>query len=56
MEQPSNAIPVSFFEKGTWMHTLYHKTIELGPIITILSLALYVLLLYFQSVRTSKKP
>jgi sporulation integral membrane protein YlbJ len=55
-EQPSNAIPVSFFEKGTWMHTLYHKTIELGPIITILSLALYVLLLYFQSVRTSKKP
>ena len=55
-EQPSNAIPVSFFEEGTWMHTLYHKIIELGPIITIISLSLYVLLLYFQSVRTQKKP
>jgi sporulation integral membrane protein YlbJ len=55
-EQPSNAIPVSLFEEGTWMHTLYHKTIELGPLITILSLSLYVLILYFNSVRTPKKP
>lgn len=55
-EQPSNAIPVVFFEEGTLLHTLFHKLIELGPIITIFSLALYVLLLYFQLISKSKKP
>ncbi|MFP7296017.1 sporulation integral membrane protein YlbJ [Neobacillus niacini] len=55
-EEPSNAIPVSIFGEGTLLHTLYHKIIELGPIITILSLSLYVMLLYFQSIRTPKKP
>jgi sporulation integral membrane protein YlbJ len=47
-EQPSNAIPVSFFEEGTWLHTYYHKLIEAGPLITIFSLAIYVMLLYLR--------
>ena len=55
-EQPSNAIPVSFFEEGTWLHTFYHRLLEAGPLITIFSLSLYVLLLYSRLVSTSKKP
>jgi sporulation integral membrane protein YlbJ len=55
-EQPSNAIPVSFFEEGTWLHTFYHRLLEAGPLITIFSLTLYVLLLYSRLVSTSKKP
>jgi sporulation integral membrane protein YlbJ len=47
-EQPSNAIPVSLFEEGTWLHSYYHKLIEVGPLITIFSLTLYVFLLYFR--------
>lgn len=55
-ERPSNAIPVSFFEEGTWLHTFYNRLLEAGPLITIFSLTLYVLLLYSRLVRTSKKP
>jgi sporulation integral membrane protein YlbJ len=55
-EQPSNAIPVSFFEEGTWLHAFYHRLLEAGPLITIFSLTLYVLLLYSRLVSTSKKP
>nr|WP_263328124.1 sporulation integral membrane protein YlbJ [Neobacillus sp. Marseille-Q6967] len=52
-EQPSNAIPVGFFEEGSLLHTYYHKFIEVGPLVTIFSLALYVLILYL---RLQKKP
>jgi sporulation integral membrane protein YlbJ len=55
-DQPSNAIPVSLFEEGTWLHTFYHRLLEAGPLITIFSLTLYVLLLYSRLVSTSKKP
>jgi sporulation integral membrane protein YlbJ len=47
-EQPSNAIPVGFFEKGTWLYSLYHKMIEVGPFLTIIALAIYVLILFFK--------
>jgi sporulation integral membrane protein YlbJ len=45
-EQPSNAIPVSFFEQGTLLHSYFYKLMEWGPLITILSLSIYVILLY----------
>ncbi|HEY2420010.1 MAG TPA: sporulation integral membrane protein YlbJ [Neobacillus sp.] len=45
-EQPSNAIPVVFFEKGTWLNSFYYKMIEVGPLLTIIALALYVLILF----------
>jgi sporulation integral membrane protein YlbJ len=45
-EQPSNALPVSFFGQGSWADHFYHKMIEIGPLITILSLMVYVLLLF----------
>jgi sporulation integral membrane protein YlbJ len=45
-EQPSNAIPVSLFEEGTWLHSYYHHLIEIGPLITIFSLIIYVIILY----------
>lgn len=45
-EQPSNAIPVSFFEEGTLLHVYFYKLLEWGPLFTIFSLSIYVLLLY----------
>ncbi|MGG3562032.1 sporulation integral membrane protein YlbJ [Neobacillus rhizosphaerae] len=45
-DQPSNALPVSFFGQGSWADHFYHKMIEIGPLITILSLMVYVLLLF----------
>jgi sporulation integral membrane protein YlbJ len=45
-EQPSNALPVSFFGQESWADHFFHKMIEIGPIITILSLMVYVLLLF----------
>jgi len=45
-EQPSNALPVSFFENGSWADPLFHKMIVIGPIITIISLIVYVLILF----------
>ncbi|MEH7086368.1 sporulation integral membrane protein YlbJ [Neobacillus drentensis] len=45
-EQPSNALPVSFFEYGSWADHLFHKMIVFGPIITIISLLVYVLILF----------
>ncbi|MGG1678831.1 sporulation integral membrane protein YlbJ [Neobacillus sp. NRS-1170] len=47
-EQPSNALPVAFFGEGTWTNHFYHRLIEIGPLITIFSLLLYVLLLFFR--------
>ncbi|MDR7076401.1 sporulation integral membrane protein YlbJ [Neobacillus niacini] len=45
-EQPSNAIPVSFFEEGTLLHVYFYKLLEWGPLFTIFSLSIYALLLY----------
>ncbi|MDQ1003842.1 sporulation integral membrane protein YlbJ [Neobacillus niacini] len=45
-EQPSNAIPVNLFGEGTWSQIYFHKLTEAGPLITIISLMIYVLLLY----------
>ncbi|MEH7334917.1 sporulation integral membrane protein YlbJ [Neobacillus drentensis] len=45
-EQPSNALPVGFFGEGTWTNHFYNRLIEIGPLITIFSLLLYVFLLF----------
>jgi sporulation integral membrane protein YlbJ len=45
-EQPSNALPVGFFEDGSWANHFYHNMIEVGPLITIFSLLVYVLILF----------
>jgi sporulation integral membrane protein YlbJ len=45
-EQPSNALPVGFFGEGTLGHHFYQQLIEVGPIITIFSLFLYVFILF----------
>jgi sporulation integral membrane protein YlbJ len=45
-EQPSNAIPVGFFGEGTLLHSYFYQLMEWGPLITIFSLSIYVLLLY----------
>lgn len=47
-EQPSNVLPVSFFEEGSWAHDTYQKMLEIGPVITIISLSLYVCILFFR--------
>jgi sporulation integral membrane protein YlbJ len=47
-EQPSNALPVSFFGDGSWTNHFYQKMIEVGPIITICSLLVYVISLYYR--------
>ncbi|EKN66316.1 sporulation integral membrane protein YlbJ [Neobacillus bataviensis LMG 21833] len=46
IEQPTNALPVGwFFEEGSWTNNFYHKMMEIGPLITICSLFLYILIL-----------
>ncbi|MFP5111162.1 sporulation integral membrane protein YlbJ [Bacillaceae bacterium C204] len=45
-EQPSNALPVVFFGEGSWVDHLYHNMIVVGPIFTIISLLVYVLILF----------
>jgi sporulation integral membrane protein YlbJ len=45
-EQPSNAIPVNLFGEGTWTQIYFQKFTEAGPLITIISLMIYVLILY----------
>ncbi|NYE05311.1 sporulation integral membrane protein YlbJ [Bacillus niacini] len=44
--EPSNAIPVNLFGQGTWPQIYFHKLTEAGPLITIISLMIYVLILY----------
>jgi len=44
-EEPSNAIPVSFFGEGSWIHDWYITMTQIGPLITIFALALYTLIL-----------
>ncbi|PLS06438.1 sporulation integral membrane protein YlbJ [Neobacillus cucumis] len=43
-EQPSNAWPV--FGDGSLANHFYHKMVEIGPLITILSLCVYILILF----------
>ena len=43
-EQPSNALPV--FGDGTYANHFYHTMAKVGPLITILSLCIYILILY----------
>jgi sporulation integral membrane protein YlbJ len=45
-ELPSHAIPVSFFNEGSWLQSYFQKLMDFGPLITIISLSLYVVLLY----------
>ena len=45
-EQPSNALPVGFFEEGSWTNHFYHQMIEVGPLITIFSLIVYTIILF----------
>jgi nucleoside recognition membrane protein YjiH len=45
-EQPSDALPVGLFEDGTWANHFYHILIEVGPLITICSLLVYVFILF----------
>lgn len=45
-EQPSNAIPVNLFGEGTWPQIYFQKFTEAGPLITIISLMIYVIILY----------
>lgn len=47
-DKPSNAIPVGLFSEGTWLHDYYYQLLEYGPLITVFSLAIYVLLLYLR--------
>jgi sporulation integral membrane protein YlbJ len=46
-EQPSNALPVSAIPNG-YVNHFYQKLIEMGPLITIIALSVYVLILFFQ--------
>jgi len=45
-EKPSNAVPVSYFGEENWLHTSFQKLMDAGPLITIISLMVYVILLY----------
>jgi len=47
-DQPSNALPVSFFEKGNWLYDFYQKLTETGPLITISALCIYSLVLFLK--------
>lgn len=44
-EQPSNAIPVGFFEKYSFLGKLMDGIVSSGPLITILALSVYTLML-----------
>ncbi len=46
VEQPSNAIPVSFFNSVNWLNSFYDKMSSSGPLITILALTVYILILF----------
>lgn len=45
---PMSAIPASAIKDETWLQTLYHTTVQSGPLITILALFLYVLVLSYR--------
>ncbi|MCM3568788.1 sporulation integral membrane protein YlbJ [Neobacillus mesonae] len=51
-EQPADVLPVGFFGEGSWSHDIYQKMIELGPLITLSFLILYVCILFFRLKKT----
>lgn len=42
-DQPSNAIPVSVLETGSWALNTYSYLAQIGPLVTIVSLVIYIL-------------
>jgi sporulation integral membrane protein YlbJ len=54
-DRPSNALPVGFFGDGSWVNQLYHKLTVIGPIFTIISLLIYVLILYSRLKNNKKR-
>ncbi|MEH7106882.1 sporulation integral membrane protein YlbJ [Bacillus sp. JJ1764] len=46
-EQPTNALPV-FGDGVLWTNDLFNKIVEIGPQITILTLAFYVMILFYR--------
>ncbi len=44
-ELPSTAPAIDFVKGGSWFHDVYQKMLEIGPLLTIFSLSLYVFIL-----------
>ncbi|AZU61408.1 sporulation integral membrane protein YlbJ [Neobacillus mesonae] len=47
-ERPTNALPVGFFGEGSWAYDTYQKMLEMGPLITIFSLTIYIGILFIR--------
>ena len=47
-EQPVNAAPADIFLDGSWVHQAFQKMTEIGPLVTIFTLILYVWLLFIR--------
>lgn len=50
--QPTAAPPVSLFEKTSWMNICYQQMIEIGPLLTIGALAIYIAVLFHRLKKT----
>lgn len=48
MDETTNAIPVSFFGKGSWLLDFYQRVVESGPLITISMLGIYTWILFIK--------
>ena len=44
-EQPSNALPVGLILENNWMYNTYQTFIHIGPILTILTISIHVIIL-----------
>lgn len=45
-DQPSNAVPVSVIETGTWLTEMHSYVAQIGPLVTIASLVIYIFVYY----------
>jgi sporulation integral membrane protein YlbJ len=45
LEKPTNAIPVTFFGEGSWIHSSIYFLNKFGPLFTLICLSLYIFLL-----------
>jgi sporulation integral membrane protein YlbJ len=45
IDQPSHAVPVAFYGEGSWLHSCFHFISQYGPLITLISLVIYILIL-----------
>ncbi|WP_148347893.1 sporulation integral membrane protein YlbJ [Bacillus rubiinfantis] len=52
--QQTDTLPVSMFSEGSWLHIVFHKMLEFGPVLTIFSLAVYVVVLFIRLRRQLK--